>query len=183
MYHSIRELSASTMVLFSTLYLNLIGSYWRKTLVTQKEPCDVHHDVTQSQQCEKSGRETWYQRMTWPLFDVSEFALYTYVSKWVISEFTHRLIMGRDHVTDPWPQLTCIKKPRQAKCEYPGDVNFWKLHLPGVGCLPLAAFRSCGILWPCGGLRMTSEISELTWPENEKCLNFSSLSQPAPISR
>ena len=46
-YQSISELSAITMVPFSTLYLNLIRSYRRNTLIIQKDPCDVICDVTQ----------------------------------------------------------------------------------------------------------------------------------------
>ena len=45
-YKSIWELSASTMMLFSTLYINFIGSYWRETLMTQDDPCDGICDVT-----------------------------------------------------------------------------------------------------------------------------------------
>ena len=53
-YQSIWELGASTMVPFSTLYLNSIGSHWRKTLLTQKDPCDVICDVSQKRK--KVGR-------------------------------------------------------------------------------------------------------------------------------
>ena len=46
-YQSIWALIASIMVPFRTLYLNLLGIYWRKTLMTQKNPGVVICNVTQ----------------------------------------------------------------------------------------------------------------------------------------
>ena len=147
-------------------------SYFARKLLSKNaddpnDPYDVICDVTQSKKFKNKVRR--HHSSIWQhLMCLMSSAYITYAAKQAISKFPHMLMMGE--VT--WltrPQMICTKNLRYSKCEYPGLVAFWKFQLPWESP-SLATLRSCGILWPRGGLLMTLYVSDLTWPENEKCL-------------
>ena len=74
------------MVPFSTPYLNLIGSYWRKTLMIQKHLIWIICDVTQSQKCtNKVGIHNSGARQQYFMCSSAEYI--NYIAEWTISVF------------------------------------------------------------------------------------------------
>ena len=92
------------------LYLNWIGSYSQKMLITQKNSCDVSCDVTQSPKCtNKVERHDSRTSEQYLMCRSSDYLIY--VAKWAILVFPNRLIMGEVSWLT-WSQMTCIKKSR-----------------------------------------------------------------------
>ena len=120
---SIRKFTAIIMMHFSTIYLNLIGSYRRKVLVTKKDPCDVICDVTQSKKEENNLRR--HNVSVGQTYLMREFALYHLCFKMSKSSIPHRLIMGR---SSDWSDLRWrAQKNRDIKqYVYPGACYFLK---------------------------------------------------------
>ena len=51
-YPSTWQLIVTTLGAFPTLLLNLVGSYWWKTIISSNDPCDVIYDITKSRFCQ-----------------------------------------------------------------------------------------------------------------------------------
>ena len=84
----------------SRLYLNLIGSYWRKTPITLKDPCDVSYDtiVTKIKKCKIcfGGISTLHDNNIWcALVRVIPFMLQNEQFQYPPQAYN-----GRGHVTD-----------------------------------------------------------------------------------
>ena len=128
----------------SRLYLNLIGSYWRKTVMTRKDHCDVISDVSQTQifqnKVGRRGCSVWQQHVMCMRSDYN-----IYVAKWAISAFPNRVIMG-EITWMPWPQMTCTKILHIQNVSTQELFTFWKLYLADKDCLLLSALQSCSIL-------------------------------------
>ena len=154
-YQSIWELSASTIWWFSRVSISM----WSEVIEERRrwpKRAPVTSSVTShNQKCKnKAGKHvcnTWQQYL---MCLNSEFGSYHLCCK--MSNFRlSRLIMGEATRLN-WPQMACMEKPIYKMYVPVGLLLFWKFHLLGKDCLPLAALRSPGILWPCGGLLMMS---------------------------